>query len=40
MAGKDALVFGQTSIQGGRIKLLSSGKLDADTNSSTTDFRY
>jgi len=36
LAGKDALVFGQTSIQGGRIKLLSSGRLDADTTSSST----
>ena len=37
MAGQNALVFGTTNIQGGRILLTSSGKLNATTNTTTAD---
>ena len=37
MAGQNALVFGTTNIQGGRILLTSSGKLEATTNTTTAD---
>ena len=36
MAGQNALVFGTTNIQGGRILLTSSGKLEAQTNTTTS----
>ena len=37
MAGQSAMVFGHTNIQGGRILLTSSGKLEATTNTTTAD---
>ena len=36
MAGQNAMVFGHTNIQGGRIVLTSSGKLEATTNTTTS----
>jgi len=33
MAGQNALVFGTTNVQGGRILLTSSGKLEATSNN-------
>ena len=36
MASNNALVFGTTNIQGGRILLTSSGKLEATTNTTTS----
>jgi len=37
MAGQNALVFGTTNVSGGRILLTSSGKLQAETNTTTAD---
>ena len=36
MAGQNALVFGTTNVSGGRILLTSSGKLQAETNTTTS----
>ena len=37
MAGQNALVFGTTNVQGGRILLTSSGKLDIDIDTNTSN---
>ena len=37
MASNNALVFGTTNVQGGRILLTSSGKLDIDIDTTTSN---